>query len=176
MIIIGVTGHRDLKEECLEDYLQQISKLLFDLKQQYTDMMLYSPLSDGADRLVVQEGIKLNIPFVAILPMQKEKYIMDFDEISLKEFNQLLYEAYKITTIPLHKGSTNDSISLYSLQRDYQYEDCGRYVADKCDSLIALWDGKYIELRGGTSEVVKYYLRTKVAKLFHILVSRKTKL
>jgi len=172
MTIIGVTGHRDLKEECLEDYSQQISKLLFDLKQQYTDMIIYSPLSDGADRLVVKEGIKLNIPFAAILPMQKEKYIMDFDETSLKEFNQLLCKAYKTITIPLHKGSTNDLISSYSLQRDYQYEDCGRYVADRCDSLIALWDGKYIGLKGGTGEVVKYYLRMKNNILQHIKVDR----
>jgi len=172
MTILGVTGHRDLKEECIEYYSKQIHELLFKLKTNYPDIIIYSPLSDGADRLVVKEGIKLNIPFSVILPMQIEKYIMDFKENSLKEFEQLLCKADKIVTISLHKNNTEESISTYSLQRDYQYEDCGRYIANSCDRLIALWDGNYIGLKGGTGEVTKYYLETKNSILHHIKVDR----
>ncbi len=172
IIKIGVTGHRDLKQECLEYYKKQVYKLLVNLKSEHSNVVIYSPLSDGADRLVVQEGMKLDIPFVAVLPVPKDKYLMDFNESSLEEFESLLNKAQEIITMPLCNNSTLDEVSSYSKQRDRQYEACGHFIADCCDNLIALWDQKFIGLVGGTGEVVKYYLQTQDKGLFHLLVSR----
>ncbi len=171
-MIIGVTGHRDLKEECLGYYEKQVHLLLADLKRKYSNIMIYSPLSDGADRIIVQEGIKLSIPFIAVLPMPKDKYIMDFNNHSLKEFENLLKQAEEIITTSLCHGNNLEEISAYSTQRDMQYESCGHYIVDSCDSLIALWDGKYIGLIGGTGEIIKYYLNKHNHSLHHLLVSR----
>ncbi|MDF1879024.1 hypothetical protein JHD46_05145, partial [Sulfurimonas sp. SAG-AH-194-C20] len=158
---IGVTGHRDLTIECISYYEVQVHSLLSSLKREHTDVIICSPLSDGADRLVVKEGISLSIPFIAILPMPKDKYIRDFDNNSLDEFNYLLHQAQEIIITPLHGNNTLDKISSYSNQRDLQYEACGYYIADNSDNLIALWDGKFIGLTGGTGEIVKYYLNTQ---------------
>ncbi len=169
---IGVTGHRDLKQECLSYYKEQVYSLLIDLKREHTKVVVYSPLSDGADRLVVKEGIKLDIPFIVALPMPKDKYIVDFNNDSLEEFDRLLNQAQDVSIAPLYGNNTLDEISSYSNQRDLQYEACGHYIADHSDSLIALWDGKYIGLAGGTGEIVKYYINKQNHKLHHLLVSR----
>ena len=161
---VGVTGHRDLKKNSLIYYKKQVYSLLVNLKRKHTHLIIYSPLSDGADRLIVKEGIKLDIPFVVIMPMSKDKYISDFDSSSLKEFNTLVSQAQEIITTP---NCPN--------KRDLQYEFCGHYIADNCDSLIALWDGRYIGLIGGTGEIVKYYLEQKYNNLYHIYVSRDKK-
>ena len=40
--------------------------------------------------------------------------------------------------------------------RDKAYEQAGRYVADRSDALIALWDGEEPRGQGGTEEIVAY--------------------
>lgn len=172
MTVIGVTGHRDLKQECLLYYEKQVRSLLIDLKNKYSNIVTYTSLSDGADRLVVKAGIKLGISFIVVLPIPKDKYEIDFDDDSLREFKSLLNQAQEIISIPLSEDTTLDEISSYSPQRDIQYEAAGHYIAENCDSLIALWDGKYIGLVGGTGEIVKYYLTKQDHVLNHLLVSR----
>jgi len=53
-----------------------------------------------------------------------------------------------------------------------QYEATGHYIANNSNILIALWNGQYIGLRGGTGEIVKYYKQKEQYKLYHLLVSR----
>ena len=134
--------------------------------------MVYSPLADGADRLVVEEAIKLNIPYSAILPMPKENYMIDFDSNSKKEFEYLLENANDISILPLCKGSTIENISTYSKERDLQYEAVGYKIADISNNLIALWDKKDIGLVGGTGEIVKYFKSKQLGILSHLMVSR----
>ena len=68
MLKIGITGHRDLQKEKITQYKLEVLKQLKILKQQYSKVIIYSSLADGADRLVVHEAIKENIDFIAILP------------------------------------------------------------------------------------------------------------
>jgi hypothetical protein len=89
---------------------------------------------------------------------------MDFSETSNMRFNYLLNNALEIIEIPLL--STNIE------QRDLQYEASGIYISDRCDILMALWNGKYTNLTGGTAEIVKYHTSRKHYRLYHLLVSR----
>jgi tetratricopeptide (TPR) repeat protein len=43
-----------------------------------------------------------------------------------------------------------------AMDRDAAYERVGRYVADHCEILIAIWDGQPARGRGGTAEIVAY--------------------
>ncbi len=169
---VGITGHRDLKEECIEHYEKKVSELLQELQKKHKELVVYSPLADGADRLVVKEAQKLNIPYIAILPMPKNHYIIDFDANSKKEFDSMLNRASEVVTLPLCKDSTLEDISTYNKQRDTQYEAVGHKVADLSDTLIALWDGKHIGLRAGTGEIVEYFKNKKSGVLSHLLVAR----
>ena len=49
------------------------------------------------------------------------------------------------------------------------YEQAGQYVADHCDVLVALWDGRPATGRGGTEEIVQYARENKrpVVWIYH---------
>lgn len=161
MIKIGITGHRVLDKRFLKKYKKQVFKKLNELKQKYHEVILLSALADGADRLIVYEAIKLNIKFIAVLPMQKELYQEDFDSTSKLEFDTLLKNAKSILTISHAKPFI----------RDRQYELVGQYISENSDILIALWDGKYNNLQGGTSEIIKYHLKNQ-KELWYLKVDR----
>lgn len=161
MLKIGVVGHRNLKKSRLPSYSLEIFNNLKKLKEKYKNIRLYSALADGADRLVVNEAIKLDIKFIAVLPMQKELYKNDFDVTSKIEFDELLTKAYEILTITHKKPFSKNT----------QYELAGHYISDNSDMLFALWDGKDTHLQGGTSAIVKYHLKNK-KELWHLKVGR----
>jgi len=98
--------------------------------------------------------------------MQKELYQYDFDTTSNLEFEKLLEKVDDIVTLPHIKP----------FNRDIQYELLGKYMSDNSDILFALWDGKYNNLQGGTSEIVKYHMLKDKYTLYHLLVSRENDL
>ncbi len=173
MIRIGAIGHRDLKQGCKSHYMIEISRLLISLKKKYNNITIYSPLSEGADRLIVEEAIKVGIEFIALLPMDQKHYISDFDTKSKEKFKLLISKAKKIITLPLlSNNKPNSTIKDSDIQRDRQYESAGHYIADSCDIVIALWDEKNNKLRGGTSETINYYLKKETYDLYYLPVSR----
>ena len=166
LFCVGVTGHRNLKGCCLEHYKKEVYSLLVQLKERYKYLYILSALSDGADRLVVEEGMKLNIPFYAILPLEIEDYSDDFDPFSTQEFHRLLEQAENIVitkkVISIEKAS----------QRDLQYEACGQDICDYSDVMISLWDEVSSNLRGGTSETICYCLQNRNTIVYNMKVSR----
>ena len=67
MIKIGITGHRDLDKRFLKDYKKQVAEKLNLLKQKHREIVILSPLADGADRLLVYEAMKLDIKYLTNL-------------------------------------------------------------------------------------------------------------
>lgn len=171
MIKTGITGHRDLKHSQILSYEKRLFAELAKLKHKYDTIILYSSLADGADRIAIREAIKLNIEFIAVLPMPVDTYIPDFDLISQNEFYYLLEKARQIVVIPFKENDLNQSQTIDHYQRNTQYEAAGKFVVDNCDILFALWDGTFNNLKGGTGEIVKYNKKLK-KKLLHIQVER----
>ena len=161
MLKIGVTGHRNINKKFVEEYKQQIVKKLNELKQKHQEIIILTPLADGADRLIIYEAIKLNIKYIAILPMEKNLYQEDFDITSKTEFEYLLKNAEYIYTI----------LQSNPFSKNRQYELVGRCISNSCDILFALWDGKQTGLIGGTSETVKYHINLN-KDLWHLKVLR----
>lgn len=176
MIKLGITGHRNLKEKCISFYRNKIHSQLKFLEEQYDEILLYSSLSEGADRLVVEVALALDISFVAVLPMKKEYYLIDFTEQSKIDFNILLDCACSVIEMPLVKGYTQEDVMQDQYKRSFQYEASGYFISDHCNALMTLWDGKNTYLRGGTGEIVKHYLDKEKHKLYHLQVSRNTDL
>jgi hypothetical protein len=148
-IVIGVTGHRNLSNtplivEALYTALDKLKNALPLLSN--IPITIISPLAEGADRLVVQEFLKMpGVTLEVVLPFEKADYIKDFkSDESICEFEQLLSEAKTITILP-PTGS-----------RTRSYEQVGQHVVNQCDILIALWNGKPAAGRGGTQEIVQY--------------------
>src|SRR5437588_8453806 len=143
-LVIGVTGHRDLREEDREQLKNAVREVLMGLRQQYpsTPFVLLSPLAEGADRLVAEVALlpEIGVRLIAPLPMPKAMYEVDFeDPNSRAEFNRLLEQADRWFEIPLVAAEA--AVSHPGPERDQQYEAVGKYIARESQILIALWDG-----------------------------------
>ena len=155
-IRIGVTGHRTVtaRPELLREIravLAEIDGILKDTPHRYR---IISPLAEGADRIVAQvvlgwEGPALPPALDVVLPFAEEEYLRDFGtSASRDEFAALLGRAASTVVLAAHET------------REEGYEEAGHAVVDRCDLLIALWDGKPAGGRGGTSEIVGYARET----------------
>lgn len=166
-IIVGVTGHRDLRPEDVETLKRQLRSILNELRASYpaTSLLVLSPLAEGADRLVAQTalesigGNEQRASLMVPLPMPLDEYESDFkSDESLSEFRDLLSQAVTSFELPFVAGNTLESVRVIQAARDKQYAQVGAYIARHSHILIALWNGKDNSAEGGTSEIVDFKL------------------
>src|ERR1700733_3039126 len=148
---VGVTGHRTLENPAsvtaaVREALGQVKTMAPSLPGGGLVLVVVSALAEGADRLVAEEvlaepGARLE----AALPLPVADYLRDFDdEDSRRQFSELLGRASRTWIAPAAPS------------RDEAYERAGCYVVDRCDVLVALWDGEAARGRGGTAALVAY--------------------
>jgi hypothetical protein len=160
-LVIGVTGHRNLRDEELPALQEKVQRFFQSLQTRYTDLplCLLSSLATGSDQLVTKVALSMGIRVIAPLPMPPEQYIEDFDCKQSREVFTKQCQQAELLTLPLHHGSIQDSIKLPGPERDLQYALAGIFVSSHCHILLALWDGKESELLGGTAQVVNFHLQ-----------------
>lgn len=160
-LVIGITGHRDLRSEDIEALESQVKGLFKRLWSDYpsTPLVVLSPLAEGADRLVARVAVESGAELAVPLPLPLSEYEKDFpSEASRQEFTALLSQAKSRFELPLVDGATMDNIRELGPTRELQYEAVGIYIARHCHLLLALWDGQFDGKTGGTSEVVRLRL------------------
>lgn len=148
---IGVTGHRRLDDEAriaaeVRRVVPRIRELVPASPSTPVAFTVVSALAEGADRLVARELTRDDRADLEVaLPLPAEDYRRDFaTEDSRREFDELLGRATMVTEGPPSKT------------RKEAYERVGRYVVDRSDVLIAIWDGEPSKGPGGTARVVDY--------------------
>lgn len=149
---VGVTGHRtfDGPEEAARRVREGLRRVLALMDSEgdgaRTRIEMVSSLAEGADRLVAHEVLALpGTTLSAVLPFPVNDYARDFEtEGSKAEYAELLARAQTVEIMP----ATPTREAGYALQ--------GRWVAEHCDILIAVWDGGGPRGRGGTAEIVAY--------------------
>jgi hypothetical protein len=176
---VGVTGHRELDRP--DDLRKPIREAILRLLTLVPvapgaglALVVVSSLAEGADRLVAEEVLAagagrlvlkdmltsgtdqlvsetvladIDARLEVALPMDAGEYAEDFKtEESKTEFRRLLALARPSDIWQAPPG----------LDREEAYERAGRYVADRCDALIAVWDGEKPRGRGGAGEIVGY--------------------
>ncbi len=161
-LVIGVTGHRDLRPDDLPHLERKVKHIFERLRERYgsTPLLVLSPLAEGADRLVARVGLldEVGARLVVPLPMPAALYEDDFEEPgSVDEFRALLARADCTFVVP--PATDPESISSPGRARDQRYELAGEYVVGQSQILIALWDGTESGKVGGTSAMVR--LRTE---------------
>ena len=191
---VGVTGHRNLsrvEEERIRPFLDEF---LFSHAHKHPDLpiRLLSGMAEGADRIVARVFIEVKKrliseghteadkwQLIATLPFAEEAYRNDFPESSA-EFSELISAADDVVTIthqPLGDLQSNPD------KRDDGYEAQGHYMLRHSHLIIALWDGIHLDLRGGTSHVVRLkisghdnpdspFLAQDCGPVYHIPVQR----
>jgi len=161
-LTIGVTGHRDLREEDREQLEAQVQQIFVDLKRDCpkTPLMLLSSLAEGADRLVARVALANGVRLIVPLPLPQSLYEEDFQtQASRDEFNTLLQQAERCFELPLLQGACEEDVREQGLARDHQYAQVGAYIVLHSQVLIALWDGTFTSQVGGTSQIGQFKLQ-----------------
>jgi len=181
-ITVGVTGHRRLRDDCVPVLRRAVSEHLKSLRSRYPNspIRMLTGLAVGGDTICTQEAAALGIPYAAVLPFEKERFLADFEEEEKTVF-LALYESASSVLIapPVERPRQTDS-------RNYCFRQVGVYMAEHSHVLLALWDGAAPVPGGcGTAEVADMLLSgsycprdgapapgLKTKQLVHILAPR----
>jgi len=139
---------------------------LFDLAQgDYRQpgggtLRIISALASGADQWVAEEAINLGFELQSVLPFSREEYLKDFTvPLEAESYKNLLKEASAVLELDGKIGKVEDE----NRKPDSQsYEAVGRGILNQTDLLIAVWDGKDAQGRGGTGQVVREALQNGI--------------
>ncbi|HJT24606.1 MAG TPA: hypothetical protein VJ873_08510, partial [bacterium] len=154
-LILGVTGHRDLRPEDLPGLRLQVKKVFDEIHSQWAEkgesgapLYLLSGMAAGADQLAAEVALEAGIKVIAVLPMPLSEYEADFpSDEERQHLKTLLQQASGTITLPSLGGA-----------REAQYEAVGTYISRQSSLLLALWDGTHVDKIGGTSHVVRMKL------------------
>lgn len=155
-IVVGVTGHRDLRADDVPALEAAVRRLLDQLQHDYptSPLVVVTPLAEGADRLAARVALAAGASLVAPIPFPPGDYEQDFPS-TVAEFRALYQHERTIHRIELPRVAREDGSASGDL-RELQYALAGAYVARSSHVLLALWDGKDSESVGGTAQVVEY--------------------
>ena len=115
-------------------------------------------LAEGADRIVADTILEMeDAKMEVVLPLTKEDYLTDFktDE-SKNDFERLLKKDLFAITLRSKNIDEEYEESKREVARKRAYFNAGKYIADNCDVLIAIWNGAEAPGKGGTFEVIQY--------------------
>lgn len=139
MTEVGITGHQNIPAQAIEYIVNGIRALL---AEQCPPLLGYSSLAAGADQLFAQELLAAGGALHAVIP--SDRY-----ETTFSGEGRLRYAA-------LLSSATTTTVLTYSEPSEEAYDAAGRWIADHCRLLIAVWDGKGARGRGGTADAVAH--------------------
>ena len=148
-IVVGVTGHRDVRPEDVPTLKASVKTVLKGLKEQCPNspVVMLDSLAEGADQLCAEAALEENVPVMAALPMPLAEYEKDFEGDALVKFRSFIDAADEVFVTAETEPHRDD--------RDYLYRQSGLYIARHCHVLLALWNGMPGKPGGcGTAEVV----------------------
>ena len=164
-LVIGVTGHLQIRQEDRETLYKAVERELKALAEDLGIRMLNS-LAAGADLLCADAAEALGLPLTAVLPLDAEEYRKDFGPEDLARLEHHLGRAEEVLTAPACEAEPAGT------DRDFRYRQAGLWVADHCDMLLALWDGKTEDQSAcGTAAVANRALRNGKT-VIHVMTPR----
>lgn len=162
-LVIGVTGHRDLRVADVPRLESSLSSAFLNVHRKYPacSAVLLSSLAEGADRLAARVALEAGMQLVVPLPLPQAIYETDFETPeSRAEFRTLLSAASGVISLPLLPGVTDDDVRQHGAARDSEYAKVGTYIARHSQIFFALWDGTPDNGQkvGGTAQTVRFRL------------------
>lgn len=177
-LALGVTGHRLRRKEtapgeaetnprpfdvaavrlaldaCFRDVVATFAAVEREASDAFAadppEITLISSLAEGADRIAASAALDAGLSLDVVLPCPASIYAQTFDgEASRGDFDELMARARACLVLPL-AGAPEHPLET-RLSRSY--EAAGLTLLDQCDVLVAVWDGKPADGRGGTGQI-----------------------
>lgn len=136
---IGVTGHRSIPHEARAHVLEGLRAALCGHEG---SLEALSSLAVGADQLFADLALAHGAELTVVIP--SGDYEAGFDERELVRYRKLKARAAREVLLDFPHST------------DEAYYAAGTYIADHCDRLIAVWDGRPARGLGGTGDIVTY--------------------
>src|SRR3954453_2787819 len=110
-LVIGVTGHRDLRDEDVARLEGEGAAIVTGLRRDFlrndpeTPTIVLSALAEGADRLVARVALAQGARLIAPLPMPLDEYRRDFEPGlqpgNMAEFDSFFAQALAAPVMPM---------------------------------------------------------------------------
>lgn len=138
-VVMGVTGHRDLRDEDIEILRSEVKAGLEALRQRYpnTPLIMMTCLAEGADQLCAEVALETGTELISVLPMPLGEYAKDFETAALDRLLGLAEASAEVIVSPVLEPYDER----FGTERDWRYRQAGLYIAKHSHVLIALWDG-----------------------------------
>ena len=155
--VIAAVGHRDIRPQDAKELLAQTRAVLKKMRSRmpHTPLVMLNGLAVGADQLIAQAALLEGVSLVAALPMPVQIYKAQMPSEAQQKFDKLLGQCIFWVQMP-NKGRREEQMRASEETRADCYEELAMFLARNSQALIALWDGKDSEKKGGTSRVVRY--------------------
>ena len=147
-LYIGVSGHQQIGDEATIEFVsQQLRELLATFQCQAhengQDIVAYSALAIGTDRLFVKTALELGIPVEVIIPCSQYEDIYDSTEVR-EEYRYLLGRCQQVHKLPFQECS------------DDAYLAAGHWIVDHSDLVMLVWNGYPAGGKSGTADIASY--------------------
>lgn len=142
MIRIAVSGHRGLSTKVAALVSAGIEAELRQLAPAGSDLVGISCLADGADQIFATAVLNHGGELEVIVPA--EAYRDGLPEVVRSRYDEFCRRASRVHRRP-YRESNGDA-----------HMAAGRFMVDRADHLIAVWDGLPARGYGGTADVVRY--------------------
>ena len=169
-IEIAGIGHRYFTADA-ESLKRRIKSCL----QQYCEthrVVVRTCLAYGADQLIAECALEMGLTLKAVIPLEYEDYIKDVRDDAEKNGHRFTDD----DELRMRHLLAQTVVCKTVVDPTNKYQAASQYIVDKCDVLIALWDGKPLSLvdennnpinRGGTYDSVMSARAT--GKTVHII-------
>jgi hypothetical protein len=132
-----------------------------------TDLRFIVGMAEGADLLIAQMALDLDLRVDAVLPMPFEHYATDFDAAGL-ELLKVLLQHPRVRCVELRSAQVDLAAGPCTpAERDMLYSNLSETLIRRSSLLLALWDGHPSALPGGTADTVLRYLGVRSEENTH---------
>lgn len=138
-VIVGVTGHRDLREhdkEALQAAVKEQLSAIVSLCPN-SPVAVMTGLAEGADQLCAETALEMGLQIISVIPVPITEYAKDFSGEAFVKLIRLVGESSEVIVSP--KLEAYDE--RYGKVRDWRYRQAGLYIVKHSHVLLALWDG-----------------------------------
>lgn len=157
--VIGGVGHRLLPQEHsgLEGAIHRaLAWILAEHADDPEPPRLLVSVAEGADRLIIDVAHMLGMRYTCVLPCSADCFEDDFGSArSIEAYRRMLSQADAVVQ---PREDPADRLIGYLWTNDY--------ILDRCDVLVAVWDGNAREAPAGTGDTVQRAIERAIPVLW----------